>query len=386
MKKFLLALLLTGLIMPSVSFASIDINLKYGSRGDAVVELQEFLISKGFLSGEASGNFFSLTQKAVIAYQKSVGLPTTGFVGLMTRTKINDELLQSGISSITTEIVEASTTTLPTQIKSTIGVQQQVQELLKQLAAIQEQFKQQKASQVQQQGSTQPAIGESVSVQNINTIPVIKNPEYEFKILSFEPIYADVDYEMPATRKLNHYKIKVQFGDKNNVVKNIDGNLKLFLNGTSFRSGARTDQPGIPFESPLFENFKQNETNLSNPFVFEYALTKLPKRLTEAKDYFLTATYKDQRYRISIGSHFNFEHIDGCDSIITDFYNDNDVKRTSSYYRDAPTEPITKYKELIKEKQCYKSLRYDELYYCVSGFMQGGYSGRCEAAKENALN
>ncbi|MGB2580620.1 MAG: peptidoglycan-binding domain-containing protein, partial [Minisyncoccia bacterium] len=80
MKKLHIALLIGVFIIPSVSFASIDTNLKYGSRGLAVSELQDFLITKGFLSGQTSGNFFSLTRKAVIAYQASVGLPTTGFV------------------------------------------------------------------------------------------------------------------------------------------------------------------------------------------------------------------------------------------------------------------------------------------------------------------
>jgi peptidoglycan hydrolase-like protein with peptidoglycan-binding domain len=70
----------------------IDTNLSYGARGTAVTELQNMLISKGFLNTQASGNFYSLTRQAVIAYQTYLGLPATGFVGPMTRSKINSEL------------------------------------------------------------------------------------------------------------------------------------------------------------------------------------------------------------------------------------------------------------------------------------------------------
>lgn len=128
MKKLYIALLVASFILPSVSLASIDINLKYGSRGAEVVELQEFLIEKGFLSGQASGNFFSLTRKAVVAYQSSIGLPATGFVGPMTRAKINDDLLSSNASSVSAETTETGTTithtnisniATPTQVNST---------------------------------------------------------------------------------------------------------------------------------------------------------------------------------------------------------------------------------------------------------------------------
>src|SRR3989338_8979601 len=98
MKKLYIALLSVFFITPSISLATIDTNLKYGSRGAAVSELQEFLIDKGFLLGQTSGNFFSLTRKAVVAYQASVGLPATGFVGAMTRAKINAQLAQDNTS------------------------------------------------------------------------------------------------------------------------------------------------------------------------------------------------------------------------------------------------------------------------------------------------
>jgi len=119
--------------VPSLAFASIDTNLKYGARGVEVSELQEFLIDKGLLAGQATGNFFSLTLKAVKLYQASVGLPTTGFVGPLTRAKINTELSIDDSA----ELGETGTTTPPKQ-DSTADLLKQQNELLKQQLAAQQ--------------------------------------------------------------------------------------------------------------------------------------------------------------------------------------------------------------------------------------------------------
>ena len=67
-------------------------NLYIGSTGEDVRALQLFLISKGAGSAMkrlakvgASGRFLGLTQQALIEYQKSVGLPATGYFGVKTR-------------------------------------------------------------------------------------------------------------------------------------------------------------------------------------------------------------------------------------------------------------------------------------------------------------
>ena len=92
MKK-IIALSLALLVLPMVAFASLDTNLYYGVKNQSQVrELQEFLIDKGLLTGEATGNFYSLTLKAVKKYQESQSLPQTGYVGTMTRGAINQEL------------------------------------------------------------------------------------------------------------------------------------------------------------------------------------------------------------------------------------------------------------------------------------------------------
>jgi peptidoglycan hydrolase-like protein with peptidoglycan-binding domain len=92
-------------------FASLDSNLKYGQKSDSVMELQEFLNDKGLLTSSPTGFFGILTLKAVKSYQTSKGLPSTGFVGQMTRGEINKELAEELAISDEAEIAEMGTTT-----------------------------------------------------------------------------------------------------------------------------------------------------------------------------------------------------------------------------------------------------------------------------------
>ncbi|MDP3015188.1 MAG: DUF5667 domain-containing protein [bacterium] len=214
--------------------------------------------------------------------------------------------------------------------------------------------------------------------QTQNQIQAPQLPSYKLSILSFEPTYADIDYETPPNRALNHYKIDIQFSDENNVVNSIDGNFKIFLENEFFHH--------LSSNLLVYDNFKEAEIKLSNPFIFKYTLTRFPKNQNELDNYFLTATYKDQRYRIPIGNYFNFERIPECDQVVSDFYNDSDVKRILSYYQDKPTEPIKKYLNLAKEKQCYKSLRYQEMRSCFANFPNYGFSSSmCTTLKENSM-
>ncbi len=58
--------------------------LRNGSRGDDVLDLQEMLKDRGFLSGRADGIFGNGTARAVQAFQRSVGLSADGVVGAST--------------------------------------------------------------------------------------------------------------------------------------------------------------------------------------------------------------------------------------------------------------------------------------------------------------
>ncbi len=97
----IIGLILFSFIVPISVFASIDTNLKYGMKGQAVIELQEFLIDKGFLTGTATGNFYTLTLKAVKRYQKENKISQTGYVGLDTRNLINKEIADNTADSFT---------------------------------------------------------------------------------------------------------------------------------------------------------------------------------------------------------------------------------------------------------------------------------------------
>jgi len=153
MKKILLISLL---FVPVFASASIDINLKYGATGSEVIELQEFLVDKGFLVSNATGNFFSLTNSAVVKYQGSVGLPTTGFVGPMTREKINAELGQKISTANQQEVVETGSF-------STASVNDKITQMLNQIKTLQE--------LIAKQNQTQQSTLESLQQIQQNTTP-----------------------------------------------------------------------------------------------------------------------------------------------------------------------------------------------------------------------
>lgn len=108
MKKVTILGVVSVLLLSFVttSYASIDKNLKYGQRDKEVTELQEFLIGKGLLKSTPSTFFGLLTLKAVKTYQTSIGISPTGFVGILTREKINKEIESEVASSNEAEINE----------------------------------------------------------------------------------------------------------------------------------------------------------------------------------------------------------------------------------------------------------------------------------------
>lgn len=111
MKKLFIFVLL---VLPSVSLASFDINLKYGAKGDAVLELQEFLTDQGVYSGPITGNFYSLTRTAVKKFQTLYGIePAAGYFGPLTRVKANKLLSKEAVEENSQEIKETNTTTPP---------------------------------------------------------------------------------------------------------------------------------------------------------------------------------------------------------------------------------------------------------------------------------
>ncbi len=82
----------------TVSCQSIDQDLFFGLKSNSqVMCLQEFLKNQGaaiYPEGIVNGNFFNATLQAVIRFQQKYGIQGTGFVGSITRAKINSLLSQ----------------------------------------------------------------------------------------------------------------------------------------------------------------------------------------------------------------------------------------------------------------------------------------------------
>ncbi len=76
-----------------------DQDLWFGTSGNDVRELQVRLKAEGFFTFEtATGYFGPITKEAVIAYQKAQGLPQTGYVGPLTRGKLNQTTIDRQIT------------------------------------------------------------------------------------------------------------------------------------------------------------------------------------------------------------------------------------------------------------------------------------------------
>lgn len=85
-----IALIFAVVAVSSASAAEFSKNLTVGSRGADVSSLQQILIDGGYLTIDAPTTYFgAMTKKALMAYQKENGLPSTGYFGPMTRGILN---------------------------------------------------------------------------------------------------------------------------------------------------------------------------------------------------------------------------------------------------------------------------------------------------------
>ena len=129
MKKILIAsgvaVLAVAMIAGAQGYA-FNTNLTVGSTGQDVVALQTWLMSSGYniasiASGAASTGYFgSQTKAAVQAYQTANGVPSTGFVGPLTRGKLNGT---AAVATVATGCPAGYTCTLATgnTLPSTVG-------------------------------------------------------------------------------------------------------------------------------------------------------------------------------------------------------------------------------------------------------------------------
>ena len=88
--------ILISAMLPAAVLAE---NLRYGSRGDKVKELQQKLKRWGYYTGSIDGIFGSGTQAAVKNFQKKNGLTADGIVGPKTAVALGMNLTSSSSSS-----------------------------------------------------------------------------------------------------------------------------------------------------------------------------------------------------------------------------------------------------------------------------------------------
>ena len=88
--------ILISAMLPTAVLAE---NLRYGSRGDKVKELQQKLKRWGYYTGSIDGIFGSGTQAAVKNFQKKNGLTADGIVGPKTAAALGMNLTSSSSSS-----------------------------------------------------------------------------------------------------------------------------------------------------------------------------------------------------------------------------------------------------------------------------------------------
>ncbi|MDF2591601.1 MAG: cell wall hydrolase [Clostridia bacterium] len=86
--------------------------LKYGSRGTAVVKLQQALKTQGFLSGSADGIYGSMTRSAVVKFQTAKKISVDGIAGNQTQTRLYAQTTATTLSRGTSVTTTTAATNL----------------------------------------------------------------------------------------------------------------------------------------------------------------------------------------------------------------------------------------------------------------------------------
>ena len=95
MRKVYVAIVCVMLaVLLSVNCCAME-NIRRGQKSDAVRQIQELLISGGYLDGAADGIFGAKTEAAVLAFQKDKGLDATGIVGEATYKALTGDAAQA---------------------------------------------------------------------------------------------------------------------------------------------------------------------------------------------------------------------------------------------------------------------------------------------------
>jgi peptidoglycan hydrolase-like protein with peptidoglycan-binding domain len=115
---FLLLPFLTSAQTAQTSCPNLSRNLSIGLEGSDITALQNFLIAQNLLpQGDNTGYFGRLTKAAAIQFQTQQGLPTTSFVGPLTRAAIAKVCGGSEIVNQNQTINQATNTNQQTEPK-----------------------------------------------------------------------------------------------------------------------------------------------------------------------------------------------------------------------------------------------------------------------------
>ncbi|MBI2052422.1 MAG: peptidoglycan-binding protein [Candidatus Sungbacteria bacterium] len=185
MKKYLVFSLvfLTPLFALAESF---DRDLQFGMQNNSdVTKLQELLTDEGLYFGPISGNFFSLTQKAVKNFQTREGIkPASGYFGLKTRTRVN--AIFSVSVSASKDQVSIKNVVSPVSIVSTMPVKIEDNKsdavilIMDQIAQLQKQID----SLLKKTTPTSPAQTATISSQTPVVAQIIEEPVKQKSTLS----------------------------------------------------------------------------------------------------------------------------------------------------------------------------------------------------------
>lgn len=227
-------------LFPLSAAAFFDRDLYFGMRRDPDVQaLQEFLSDQNLYSGPITGNFLSLTLRAVKSFQVANSIsPVSGYFGPLTRGKANAILTSQGITSggVTNEsgVLSNPSATVPKmKDEAAAKISNQIKALMDQLATLKKNRDalavQSKTLQViqNQPQSTQPV----TSLQNNTTNPV-SSPTTETQTLTTIQISA-----VNIIPSLTSAQIEWQ--------TNISTNSKIFLSGDGSSSKVFSSESGL---------------------------------------------------------------------------------------------------------------------------------------------
>ena len=166
MKKTLF--LLGVLLLPSLALASFDVSLKIGSRGQAVMEMQDLLQEDGCLTTQPTGYFGFATLRAVKCFQTKYKLPASGYWGPQSRAQANKVLAAAKAESDIEEIATTGTTSAPIIVTPAMKVPPDTSALENKVSQLQAQLQVQSDQQIKiQQQQAQALQDANAKLQKI---------------------------------------------------------------------------------------------------------------------------------------------------------------------------------------------------------------------------